>query len=1138
MALQTWERERNALALLDEEFLAALLEQKERELYGRIASLDVNELPIEYIEGRVTGGSINVDGNSAVRRSCSLTMVSDDVNINDVYWGVRTKFKLEVGVKNRLVNEYRASDGGVYPDIIWFPQGVFLITAFNTSLSTNSCTISLQGKDKMCQLNGDLSGQLFASIDFGQEETENKIFKEVKTNFTSSEQFMARQYYIKPDNNPAGLLTSIGVSWDGNTYGFSVDANGTYYREGSYYKLIPQDSAWSRNVKVKYQIYKLVENPTELFVQTTAQYSPNTYFYQKKFFNDADDTGSYYLCNENSAPAVYYTTRTLYEVDYEYSIKKIPIEKIIRESVHTYAHEPYHNIIINDLDKYGLEQLSYKGDTTMYAFRRMSDGCFSQLAMLERSPALKSFLASHPNFVFDTLSYIAGSVYPGTKVHIENNDSIIDWDSTLHGLQDPNGYTIAKIEYGQDIGYRITDLTYAGDLVSNFGDTLTSVLDKLKTMLGDFEYFYDVEGHFVFQRKPIYVNVSFSQLTDNGDETYVTYGNDKKKFSFNFEGNRLISAVQNNPQLNNVKNDYAVWGKRTTLSGAEVPIHVRYAIDKKPSVYVSLRGYTYMTQEEYDNPSYEELAEVVNHNPPVNNGYTKNTAIIPTFLKESSDKWWELRDWAEYYKTITGAYPSQQLLEYGGKQGFIGTLTFPNGTSRTFSGQGQLIIDLDSQNNYNPLFRRIDASGQTISWGPFQHGFNGCYHTYAEFLSFYNYDSKFISFIYDPVLPSQQVIEQDQIQAGVEPSSQWLIVQNSEIKIVDWREIIYQMALDYFAGQGCSEDSPILDKDGALVLSDPDWFLAEVGSRNPYYYPTGYTGYEQYYTDMEGFWRQLYNPDYIPQAVYEPGNYNITRTGVNSNGVYYQQKAWNERAIVDYNIQYYFDYSNPIIAQQYNNYVNLPSVSDEIKNKYVQYMYRSGIDGQTNTINNERKYWNIDVFENPENLNFWIEFLDDDYELAQFSVPSIGIKSKTVNDDKITAIVFKEIPDLILVSNSADLDSTNRVTYDNLHAEITDQSGYTFVYLPKGLAQYFTISYRNLSAKNKVDQLLYQFGYCIENISITALPIYHLQPNTRIYVHDDTTKINGEYIVNRLSIPLAYNGTMSINASKAPERLY
>jgi hypothetical protein len=25
-------------------------------------------------------------------------------------------------------------------------------------------------------------------------------------------------------------------------------------------------------------------------------------------------------------------------------------------------------------------------------------------------------------------------------------------------------------------------------------------------------------------------------------------------------------------------------------------------------------------------------------------------------------------------------------------------------------------------------------------------------------------------------------------------------------------------------------------------------------------YPTGKTGYEQYYTDLEGFWRQLYCP--------------------------------------------------------------------------------------------------------------------------------------------------------------------------------------------------------------------------------------------------------------------------------------
>ena len=48
---------------------------------------------------------------------------------------------------------------------------------------------------------------------------------------------------------------------------------------------------------------------------------------------------------------------------------KIPLEKIIREAVHAYAQEPYHNILINDLDEYGLEQLTFKGDAPLYALR-------------------------------------------------------------------------------------------------------------------------------------------------------------------------------------------------------------------------------------------------------------------------------------------------------------------------------------------------------------------------------------------------------------------------------------------------------------------------------------------------------------------------------------------------------------------------------------------------------------------------------------------------------------------------------------------------------------------------------------------------------------------------------------------------
>ena len=113
-------KETRDLSLLDEDFLAALLEQKERTVYARIAALDINELPLDTIEGRVTGGSLNIDGASSVRRTCSLTMISDEIDINDFYWGLKTKFKLEIGIVNSLSNEYSYVDNDVYPEIVWF----------------------------------------------------------------------------------------------------------------------------------------------------------------------------------------------------------------------------------------------------------------------------------------------------------------------------------------------------------------------------------------------------------------------------------------------------------------------------------------------------------------------------------------------------------------------------------------------------------------------------------------------------------------------------------------------------------------------------------------------------------------------------------------------------------------------------------------------------------------------------------------------------------------------------------------------------------------------------------------------------------------------------------------------------------
>ena len=59
-------------------------------------------------------------------------------------------------------------------------------------------------------------------------------------------------------------------------------------------------------------------------------------------------------------------------------------------------------------------------------------------------------------------------------------------------------YNVIKIEYGDAAGYRKTDLTYPGDLIANVGESLVTVLDKIKSTFSDFEYFYDIDGRFIF----------------------------------------------------------------------------------------------------------------------------------------------------------------------------------------------------------------------------------------------------------------------------------------------------------------------------------------------------------------------------------------------------------------------------------------------------------------------------------------------------------------------------------------------------------------------------------------------------------------------------------------------------------------
>ena len=58
-------------------------------------------------------------------------------------------------------------------------------------------------------------------------------------------------------------------------------------------------------------------------------------------------------------------------------------------------------------------------------------------------------------------------------------------------------------------------------------------------------------------------------------------------------------------------------------------------------------------------------------------------------------------------------------------------------------------------------------------------------------------------------------------------------------------------------------------------------------------------------------------------------------------------------------------------------------------------------------------YWHRLVYEEPENLNFWFDFLDLDGDLNKYSCHAIGSRPKAVNDTSVKAIYFRSTPTII-----------------------------------------------------------------------------------------------------------------------------
>ena len=176
------------------DLLSQIDRQPNKTIYIKLISLNYDEQPIQSIEGRATSGSINIDGNSAVRRTCQISMVTDTLDISDYYWTLKTKFKVQIGVKNTVTGN---------PDIVWFDQGVYVISSFSSAYSSNGYTVNISGKDKMCMLNGELGGVInsSASLDSYDEIDKNNNKRTIKNPLKQVIRELVYHYGKEPMHN-------------------------------------------------------------------------------------------------------------------------------------------------------------------------------------------------------------------------------------------------------------------------------------------------------------------------------------------------------------------------------------------------------------------------------------------------------------------------------------------------------------------------------------------------------------------------------------------------------------------------------------------------------------------------------------------------------------------------------------------------------------------------------------------------------------------------------------------------------------------------------------------------------------------------------------------------------------------------
>lgn len=763
--------------------------------------------------------------------------------------------------------------------------------------------------------------------------------------------------------------------------------------------------------------------------------------------------------------------------------------------------------------------------------------------------------------------------------------------------REPQSYT-QKFEYGDDIGFEYVDFTYPEELVGNAGDNVCTILDKIKTFLGNYEYFYDVDGLFHFQEIKNYLNNTEAKqkITELNNDSYVI-DQTKGKSVYSFTDNFLSTSFSNTPQFNKIKNDFIVWGIRENASQLKVPIRYHLAIDKKPEIGNIYEVFFFDDEDGITKCKAPVIFES-------KEDFPKQGAKEVFYMDRATSM---IYKWDPIVLTYVGLWgingcevieePTVADFPLIGDEGkiYLATSTLLryvwglDPTSAHYAAiekgsmeGGQLKELFDPKKQFDGEEISITSKEGFVQW------YNDYYSSLEELINQKEKDKKedeekitavdkSTILLRTRITQLKRTIEQDENEINklrtaiedLDPMKQRLIEQNQELTeaLPLWKNMLNAVnsqidallaTKKYWTQEQqikyqelCLQQSDLLSK-----IADADATI-EANKTTIDGIPELKNEYEEkivkYKAEIVKYKQELAQKQ-AELEVYEDAEYRSWKEAVdtcNALIAQYQDKV----SLLN---EFYNDTYEEILQLQHE-YIKATELPNLLKIKTTDWrseLYLQGVIAEPLGIesnyyyeelkNEWPKLYNLkatyndeedcyegafkpEVIERPTDIDYWLDFIDSDAAIGVFNVNSIGRRSLVENKNEYNCIFESEIPDYVLIEAGQEDTEDKRKECEDRDQKYSQIDSAIYALLGDG-------GHRN-SCYNRIKEMLYNYTHYNNNISLSIIPIFHLEPNTRITVANVDSDIFGDFMINSISIPLAINGTMNISATKCIEKL-